>query len=106
MSDITENSATLICELSCFSPNLQCALSQFTINNMDVNVASGSSQVTGSLMAHSYPTQTILLIGLNNGTTYNYCVIATDVTNMVQVGEPMCSNFTTVIITTDNSDGM
>ena len=73
---------------------------------MDVNVASGSSQVTGSLMAYRYPIQTILLIGLNSGTTYNYCVVATDATKMIQVGEPVCGNFTTVIITTDNSDGM
>ena len=106
MSDITENSATLICELPCFSPNLRCVVSQFTTNNMDVNVASGSGQVTGSLMAYSYPTHTITLSCLNSGTTYNYCVVATDATNMGQVGEPMCGNFTTIIITIDNSDGM
>ena len=60
-SDITEDSATLICELSCFSPNLQCAVSQFTTNNMNVNVASGSGQVTGSVMAYSYPTPNLLV---------------------------------------------
>ena len=105
MSDITENSATLICELPCFFSNLRCVVSQFTTNNMDVNVASGSGQVTDSLMAYSYPTQTILLIGLNNGTTYNCCVVATDAINMIQVGEPVCGNFTTAINTIDNSDG-
>ena len=91
--------------MPCFSPNLQCVVSQFTTNNMDVNAASGRGQVTGSLMAYSYPTQTILFIGLNSGTTYNYCVVATDDINMIQVGEPVCGNFTTGIITTDNSDG-
>ena len=73
---------------------------------MDANVASGSGQVTGSLMAYSYPTQTILLIGLNSGITYNYCVVVTDAINIIQVGEPVCGNFTTVINTIDNSDGM
>ena len=72
---------------------------------MDVNVASGSDEVTGSLMAYSYPIQTITLTCLNSDTTYNYCVIATNVTNMVQVGESVCGSFTTEIITIDNSDG-
>ena len=72
---------------------------------MDVNVAIGNGQVTGSLMAYSYPTQTITLTCLNSGTTYNYCVIATDAFNVVQVGEPVCGSFTTWIITSDNSDG-
>ena len=72
---------------------------------MDVNVAIGNGQVTGSLMAYSYPTQTITLTCLNSGATYNYCVIATDATNVVQFGEPVCGSFTTWIITSDNSDG-
>ena len=107
-SDITEDSATLICELSCFSPNLQCAISQFTTNNMTVNVASGSGQVTGSVMTYSYPTQSVSVSCLTSGTTYNYCVIATNATNMVQVGEPVCGSFTTRNIISDSasSDGM
>ena len=57
MSDITEDAATLICELPCFSPNLQCVESQYLRQiNMDINVASGNDQVTASLMAYSYPT--------------------------------------------------
>ena len=81
-------------------------MSQFTTNNMDVNVASGSGQVTGSLMAYSYPTQTITLSCLNSGTTYNYCVIATVATNMMPVGEPVCGRFTTKNIVSENNDGM
>ena len=100
---ITEDSATLICELSCFSPNLQCAVSQFTTNNMNVNVASGSGQVTGSVMAYSYPTQSVSVSCLTSGTTYNYCVIATNAANMVQVGEPVCGSFTTRNIISDSS---
>ena len=107
-SDITEDSATLICELSCFSPNLQCAVSQFITNNMNVNVASGSGQVTGSVMAYSYPTQSVSVSCLTSGTTYNYCVIATNAANMVQVGEPVCGSFTTRNIISDSasSNGM
>ena len=81
-------------------------MSRFTTNNMDVNVASGSVQVTGSLMAYSYPTQTITLSCLNSGTTYNYCVIATDATNMMPVEEPVCDMFTTKNIISENNDGM
>ena len=81
-------------------------MSQFTTNNMDVNVASGNGQITGSLMAYSYPIQTITLSCLNSGTTYKYCVVATNATNMVQVGEPMCGSFTTRNIVSENNDGM
>ena len=107
-SDITEDSATLICELSCLPPNLQCAVSQFTTNNMNVNVASGSGQVTGSVMAYSYPIQSVSVSCLTSGTTYNYCVIATNAANMVQVGEPVCGSFTTrnIISDSSSSDGM
>ena len=92
--------------MSCFSSDLRCVVSQFTTNNMDVNVASGNGQVTGSLMAYSYPTQAITLSCLNSGTTYNCCVVATNATNMVQVGEVVCGSFTTRNIISDNSNGM
>ena len=55
-----------------------------------------TSDIIDSLMTYSYPTQTITLTGLNSGTTYNYCIVATDMTNMMEVGEPMCGNFTTM----------
>ena len=52
--DITENSATLICKLPCFSSNLQCVLSNFTLNSMDVNVTNSmrTGDITGSLMTY------------------------------------------------------
>ena len=103
-SDITEDSAKLICELSCFSPDLQCVVSHLTTNNMDVNLKI-ACQVTGSVIAYSYPTQTITLNCLNSGTAYNYCVIATNATDMGQVGGPVCDSFTTRIIASDDSDG-
>ena len=75
---------------------------------MNVNVASGSGQVTGSVMAYSYPTQSVSVSCLTSGTTYKYCVIATDAANMVQVGEPVCGSFTTrnIISGSSSSDGM
>ena len=95
-TEITENSAKLISELPCFSSNLQCVLSNFTMNSMDVNVTNNVSNITGSLMAYSYPTHTINITGLDSGTTYSYCIVATNMTNMMEVGESMCGNFTTI----------
>ena len=103
--DIMENSATLICELPCFSPSLQCVISHFITSCTDVNLANVTSDITGSMMTYSYPTQTITLSGLNSGTTYNYCVIATNTTNMMEVGELVCGNFTTRKIINETNDG-
>ena len=80
-------------------------ISHFITSCTDVNVANSISDITGSVMAYSYPNQTITLSGLNSSTTYNYCVIATDTTNMMIVGEPVCGSFTTQKITSENIDG-
>ena len=69
-------------------------------------MASTNGHVSNSVIAYSYPTQTITLNCLNSGTTCNYCVIATDVTNMAQVGEPVCGSFTTRRISSENNDGI
>ena len=103
--DIMENSAALICELPCFSPSLQCVISHFITSRTDVNLANVTSDITGSMMTYSYPTQTITLSGLNSGTTYTYCVIATNTTNMMEVGELVCGNFTTRKIINETNDG-
>ena len=68
-------------------------------------MASTTSHVSRSVMTYSYPTQTVTLNCLNSGTTYNYCVIATNTTNMVQVGELVCGSFTTRRISSENNDG-
>ena len=104
-TDIMENSAIVICELPCFSPSLQCVISHFITSCTDVDVANSISDITGSVMAYSYPTQTITLSGLNSSTTYNYCVIATDTTNMIVVEELVCGSFTTWKINSENNDG-
>lgn len=101
--NLTEDSASLICELPCFSPDLRCVISNITTNNMIVNVASTNGHIIGSLMTYSYPTQIITLNCLNSDTTYNYCVIATNITNMMTVGVPVCGNFTTMTIISDNN---
>ena len=99
-----ENSATLICGLPCFSPTLQCVLSHFITNCTDVNVANTTSDIIGSVMSYTYPTQSIILSGLNSGTTYNYCVVAVD-SSMMMVGEPLCGTFTTQMIISKSNDG-
>ena len=107
-TNILADSAMLSCVLSCFSPKLQCAVSKFTTNNMDVTVASTIGHVTGTVNTYSYPTQTITLGCLNSSTTYNYCVVTIN-TNMVKVGKSLCGNFTTLTkVTTisENNDGM
>ena len=102
---ITENSATLMSEVPCFSSNLECVLSHFTLNNVDVNVTNSTSDITGSLMTYSYPTQTITLSKLNNDILYNYCIVAINITSMMEVGEPVCGSFTTQKIITETNEG-
>ena len=73
---------------------------------MVVNVTNSISDITGSVIAYSYPTQTIALSGLNSSTTYYYCIAAVDTNNtMVYIGEPVCGSFTTQKITSENNDG-
>ena len=104
-TDITENSATLTCELPCFSPNIQCVLSQF-ISCTDVNVTIDIGNIIGSVESYSYPTQAMIISGLNSGTTYYYCVVYYDATNMMKIGEPACGSFVTQkTISEANDDG-
>ena len=56
-------------------------------------------------MTYSYPTQTITLSGLNSDTTYNYCIVVTNITNMMEVGEPVCGSFTTQMVITETNEG-
>ena len=80
VSDITENSATVISEMPCYSPDLLCAMSYLTTNDKSVTVEYTIDNGNGSVMAYSYPNCIILLSGLSSGTTYNYCVIAVSAT--------------------------
>ena len=106
-SGITDDSATLICELSCFSSDLRCNVYRLITNDMDIiDVTSIIVHVTGSVMDYSYPTQSITLNDLNSDTTYKYCVIATNTTNIAPVGEPVCGSFITRRTSSENNDGM
>ena len=104
-TEITENSATLTCELPCFSTNLQCVISHFVTSCTNVNVSNSTSDITGSVMTYSYPTQIITLSGLNSGTTYNYCIVATNITNMMEIRGSVCDSFTTQKIITEINEG-
>ena len=106
-TEVTEDSVILNCQLPCFSPDLQCVLYNLTTNDMDVNVTNDTSIITGSVESYSYPIQTMIISGLDSGTTYNYCVILYDITDMMKVGEPVCGSFTTrKIINKTNDDGI
>ena len=62
-------------------------------------VTNSISDITGSVMTYSYPTQTITLSGLNSSTTYYYCIAAVDTNNTgepVYIGELVCGSFTTL----------
>ena len=102
-TNIAENSATLTCELPCFSPNVQCVLSQF-ICCTDVNVTVDTGNITGSEESYSYPTQAMIISGLNSDTTYTYCVVLNDTVNLMKVGEPVCGSFTTQKIISKTND--
>ena len=102
VSYIREDSATLSSEMPCFFPDLLCAITDLTTNNMIVTVKSTTDNDNGLVMAYSYPNCIILLSDLNSGTTYNYCVVAINATTMVQVGEPVCGNFTTNVSYTES----
>ena len=95
MSDIREDSATLSFETPCFSSDLLTSVSDLKTNNMSVAVQNTTDTYNGSGMAYSYPNHTIQLFGLNSSTIYKCCVIAINNSNMEQVGEPVCHNFTT-----------
>ena len=96
-SNITENSARLICELPCSSPDLRCKIFNFTACDMNIYVTNATHCVNGLMMLYVHKN----LSNLNSGTTYNYCVIAINTTNMTEVGKPVCSSFTTDITPTD-----
>ena len=52
-----------------------------------------TGNVTGSVESYSYSTQAVIVSGLNSSTTYSYCVILYDATNMMEVGTPVCGSF-------------
>ena len=94
----SHNSKVLKCELACFSIGLECVLYNITTNSTDITsqaMNTSSSSINGSFTSYNYPTQLITLTNLTSGTTYNYCVVAINVTDMMEVGDPVCGNFST-----------
>lgn len=93
----SEDSATLSCELPCFTPYVQCELDNVTRNGMSVNVPVTVENITDSFISYEYPHQSIILTGLDKNTTYSYCVKAITIimTTKELIGNPVCSDFTT-----------
>ena len=98
-ASVTENSVTLICQLPCFSPDLQCVL-----YDMDVNVTIDPGNIIGSVESYSYPTQAMIISGLNSSTTYNYCINLYNITDMMEVGESVCGSFNTQKMISETND--
>lgn len=93
-SNVTQDSATLICKLPCFTSNLQCSLHNISANGINLTVKNETENIIHSLTSYNYPTQSIILMGLNMSTTYNYCVVAQN-TNKSMIGKVNCGVFTT-----------
>ncbi|XP_065910485.1 uncharacterized protein [Dysidea avara] len=85
----TQDNATLICELACLSTGIQCVLFNITPTR---NVGN----ITGSLTSYNPPTEQITLNNLISGRAYNFCVIAINMTDMMEVGHPVCDSFSTM----------
>ena len=58
--------------------------------------------IGGSDTSCNYQTQLITLTNLTRDTTYNYCVVTVNMTDKMEVGDPVCWNFTTDAIATTN----
>ena len=101
VKNASHNLTIVKCELACFSSKLECVLYNITTNNIDVTslIMNTTGNITGPLTSYNYPTQQITLTNLTSGTTYNYCVVGINVTNMMEVGDPVCGNFTTKNLT-------
>jgi len=105
IEEISHTLAVLKCELACFSPKLECVLYNITSKNTDVtSMVLITSDITGAVSSYNYPTQLIAFTNLTSGTTYNYCVVAVNMTDMMEVGDPECGNFSTKM--TSATDGM
>jgi len=98
VENVTHNSANLKCELACFSPGLECALVNLSSNTIRSLAINGTNDVIGSNASYNYPTQQITLTNLISETTYEYCILAINMTNMTKIGSTVCKNFTALVI--------
>ena len=106
IESVSHNLVILKCELPCFSPGLECALVDLISTATNITlltlIMNYTSSVSGSDTSHNYPTQLITLTNLISDTTYNFCVVGFNITDMMEVGDPVCGNFTTDSIATAN----
>jgi len=87
--DISENSAIFVCILACFSTQLEC-----NITNTTAPISS-IGNISGSVTSYDYPTQLLMFTELESDMTYEYCVVAINVTDMTEVGSLECRDFNT-----------
>ena len=105
---VLDNSAELVCTLACFSPNIQCKLTNIAIDGVKCELTPNytTSSISGSSSSYEYPTQNITIQDLTSGTRYKYCVTGVNVSSgeMVDNGEAICGSFITKV-TTSKNDG-
>ena len=96
---VLDNSAELVCTLACFSPNIQCKLTNIAIDGVKCELTPNytTSSISGSSSSYEYPTQNITIQDLTSGTRYKYCVTGVNVSSgeMVDNGEAICGSFIT-----------
>jgi len=97
--DVDPDSVTLVCILANVSYGISCSLCSITINGHDVTMSTKFTTGNISLNGVNLPSQAITLTNLRCGTTYNYCLTAVYTSNMTEVGELLCGNFTTMNVT-------
>ena len=87
--DITENAAIFVCILACFSTQFECNITNTTAPTSSVGI------ISGSVTSYDYPTQALMFTELESDTTYEFCVVAINVTDMTEVGNLECRDFNT-----------
>jgi len=88
VEDVRETSATIVCELACFTWNIGCV-------PVDTNLTYHKSSIFGDLLSYSYRTQNITFTNLTKHTTYNVCVNVYDFAIHKPQGV-LCETFTTL----------
>jgi len=103
--EVLETRVTIVCELPCFSKDIECSLSYVLLLNKSgiiMNPTFHISNITGNQYSYSYPSQNITITSLVSNKSYHFCVHANNLTTMKISGRPLCGTFTTKH---DESDG-
>jgi len=96
--EILETRATIVCELPCFSKDIECALSYVLWVNKSLTIMNPTfhiSNITGDQYTYSYPSQNVTITNLASNNLYHFCVHANNLTTMKISGHILCGTFAT-----------